>query len=48
MHSVIRHPPVGLNLFLSSDEFDKDMAEVYWPMLPFLFVLLVCVLLIAL
>lgn len=40
-------PPVGLNLFLSSYKFDKDIAEVYWATLPFLFVLLVCVLLIA-
>jgi tripartite ATP-independent transporter DctM subunit len=40
-------PPVGLNLFLSSYKFEKDIAEVYWATLPFLFVLLVCVLLIA-
>ena len=40
-------PPVGLNLFLSSYKFDKDIAEVYWATLPFLLVLLVCVLLIA-
>jgi len=40
-------PPVGLNLFISSHRFDKDIAEVYWATLPFLLVLLVCVLLIA-
>jgi tripartite ATP-independent transporter DctM subunit len=40
-------PPVGLNLFLSSYRFDRDIAEVYWSTLPFFLVLLVCVLLIA-
>lgn len=40
-------PPVGLNLFISSYRFDKDIAEVYSSTLPFLLVLLVCVLLIA-
>lgn len=40
-------PPVGLNLFISSYRFDKDIAEVYSATLPFLLVLLVCVLLIA-
>lgn len=40
-------PPVGLNLFISSYRFDKDIAEVYWATLPFLLVLLLAVLLIA-
>jgi len=40
-------PPVGLNLFISSYRFNKDIAEVYSATLPFLLVLLVCVLLIA-
>jgi tripartite ATP-independent transporter DctM subunit len=40
-------PPVGLNLFISSYRFDKDIAEVYWATLPFLLVLLVCVAVIA-
>ena len=40
-------PPVGLNLFISSYRFDRDIAEVYSATLPFLLVLLVCVLLIA-
>lgn len=40
-------PPVGLNLFISSYRFDKDIAEIYWATLPFLLVLLVCVLIIA-
>lgn len=40
-------PPVGLNLFISSFRFDKDIADVYSATLPFLLVLAVCVLLIA-
>lgn len=40
-------PPVGLNLFISSYRFDKDIAEVYSSTLPFLLVLMFCVLLIA-
>jgi len=40
-------PPVGLNLFISSYRFDRDISEVYSATLPFLLVLLVCVLLIA-
>jgi len=40
-------PPVGLNLFIASHKFDKDIADVYSATLPFLLVLLICVLLIA-
>jgi TRAP-type C4-dicarboxylate transport system permease large subunit len=40
-------PPVGLNLFISSFRFKKDIAEVYSATMPFLLVLLICVLLIA-
>lgn len=40
-------PPVGLNLFISSYRFDRDIAEIYWATLPFLLVLLVCVIVIA-
>jgi tripartite ATP-independent transporter DctM subunit len=40
-------PPVGLNLFISSYRFNKDIAEIYWATLPFLLVLLVCVVIIA-
>jgi C4-dicarboxylate transporter, DctM subunit len=40
-------PPVGLNLFISSFRFGKDIAEVYYATLPFLLVLLVCVIIIA-
>jgi C4-dicarboxylate transporter, DctM subunit len=40
-------PPVGLNLFISSYRFDKDISEVYWATLPFLLVLLACVVIIA-
>jgi C4-dicarboxylate transporter DctM subunit len=40
-------PPVGLNLFISSFRFDRDITEVYSATLPFLLVLLICVVLIA-
>jgi C4-dicarboxylate transporter DctM subunit len=40
-------PPVGLNLFIASHRFDRDIAEVYWATLPFLLVLLISVVIIA-
>jgi tripartite ATP-independent transporter DctM subunit len=40
-------PPVGLNLFISSYRFEKDVAEVVVATLPFLLVLAVCVVIIA-
>lgn len=40
-------PPVGLNLFISSYRFDKDIGEIYLATLPFLLVLLICVIMIA-
>jgi TRAP-type C4-dicarboxylate transport system permease large subunit len=40
-------PPVGLNLFISSHRFEKDIAEIYWATQPFLIVLLVSVVIIA-
>ena len=40
-------PPVGLNLFIASYRFDRDIAEVYWATFPFLLVLLICVIIIA-
>jgi C4-dicarboxylate transporter DctM subunit len=40
-------PPVGLNLFISSYRFDKDIAQVYLATLPFLAVLFVSVVVIA-
>lgn len=40
-------PPVGLNLFISSHRFEKDISEIYWATLPFLLVLLICVVVIA-
>jgi tripartite ATP-independent transporter DctM subunit len=40
-------PPVGLNLFISSHRFDKDIGEVYWATQPFLLVLLISVVIIA-
>lgn len=36
-------PPVGLNLFISSSRFDKDIMEVYLATVPFLLVLFVSV-----
>jgi tripartite ATP-independent transporter DctM subunit len=40
-------PPVGLNLFISSYRFDKDVVEVCIATLPFLLVLAACVVIIA-
>jgi C4-dicarboxylate transporter DctM subunit len=40
-------PPVGLNLFISSHRFGKNITEVYSATLPFLIVLLVSVVVIA-
>jgi TRAP-type C4-dicarboxylate transport system permease large subunit len=40
-------PPVGLNLFIASHRFDKDIVEIYWATQPFLLVLLVAVVVIA-
>jgi C4-dicarboxylate transporter DctM subunit len=40
-------PPVGLNLFISSHRFGRDITEIYSATLPFLVVLLVSVILIA-
>ena len=40
-------PPVGLNLFISSFRFEKEITEVYLATLPFLLVLLICVIIIA-
>ena len=39
-------PPVGMNLFLSAFRFDKPLVKIYLAALPFLFVLLIVVLLI--
>lgn len=40
-------PPVGLNLFISSHRFEKDITEIYWATQPFLIVSLVAVIIIA-
>jgi C4-dicarboxylate transporter, DctM subunit len=40
-------PPVGLNLFIASHRFNKDMTEVYWATQPFLIVSLIAVIIIA-
>jgi TRAP-type C4-dicarboxylate transport system permease large subunit len=40
-------PPVGLNLFISSHRFEKDITEIYWATQPFLLVSLAAVIIIA-
>jgi tripartite ATP-independent transporter DctM subunit len=40
-------PPVGLNLFIASHRFERDITEVYWATQPFLLVSLVAVVIIA-
>lgn len=40
-------PPHGLNLFIASHRFDKDITEIYWATQPFLFVSLLAVIIIA-
>ncbi len=39
-------PPVGLNLFIASHRFDKDITEIYWATQPFLLVSLLAVVII--
>ena len=39
-------PPVGINLFISSIRFKKPITELYKSSLPFLFLLLLCLLVI--
>ena len=39
-------PPVGLNLFIASHRFEKDITEIYWATQPFLLVLLLAVIVI--
>jgi tripartite ATP-independent transporter DctM subunit len=40
-------PPVGLNLFIASHRFEKDITEIYWATQPFLLVSLLAVVIIA-
>ena len=40
------HPPVGLNLFISSFRFRKPMTELYWAILPVLGLMIVSLLLV--
>jgi tripartite ATP-independent transporter DctM subunit len=40
-------PPVGLNLFIASYRFDRPIVELYFSTLPFFFILLISVALIA-
>jgi len=39
-------PPVGLNLFIASSRFDRPIVQLYKATLPFLFLLLLTLLLI--
>jgi tripartite ATP-independent transporter DctM subunit len=39
-------PPVGLNLFIASHRFNKDITEIYWATQPFLLVSLLAVIII--
>lgn len=40
-------PPVGLNLFIASHRFEKDIIEIYWATQPFLIASLLAVIIIA-
>jgi C4-dicarboxylate transporter, DctM subunit len=40
-------PPVGLNLFIASHRFERDITEIYWATQPFLLVSLFAVVIIA-
>jgi C4-dicarboxylate transporter, DctM subunit len=40
-------PPVGLNLFIASHRFERDITEIYWATQPFLLVSLLAVIIIA-
>jgi C4-dicarboxylate transporter, DctM subunit len=40
-------PPVGLNLFIASHRFEKDITEIYWATQPFLLMSLLAVIIIA-
>ena len=40
-------PPVGLNLFIASHRFQKDITEIYWATQPFLIVSLLAVIILA-
>jgi len=40
-------PPVGLNLFIASHRFEKDITEIYWATQPFLIASLLAVIIIA-
>lgn len=38
------HPPLGLNLFISSFRFKRSLYELYWATLPFLILVVLCLL----
>ena len=39
-------PPVGMNLFIASYRFEKNVSDIYLAALPFMFVLLAALLVI--
>ena len=39
-------PPVGMNLFIASLRFDKSVVTLYWAVLPFIALLIFCLLVI--
>ena len=39
-------PPVGLNLFIASIRLDKPILKLYWASLPFILILLICLMII--
>jgi len=39
-------PPIGLNLFIASIRFEKSVLKLYWASLPFLFILLIILLIV--
>ncbi len=40
------HPPLGLNLFIASFRFKRSLYELYWATLPFLLIVVLCLLII--
>ena len=40
------HPPLGLNLFIASFRFKRSLYELYWATLPFLILVVLCLLII--
>ena len=38
------HPPIGINLFIASNRFNKPITELYWASIPFVVLLVVALL----